>query len=277
MRLFKPIILILFLLLIVLLTVIVFLFYKLSVFQNALLVGSNIPNLNSLVLSNFRLVYTLLAIISGISIISLLFFILNELSKKLNIFSHRNKLVSSNDNEVSKNNKKNKPDEEKDKQQLQDQIKADNFISRINEIIQKKDDNNIVAKKILKEFANIFQIVQGEIYLFKDNRIKLLETYAYFVAEGKIIEFEIGDGLIGQVAKEKKPLCLDNIPENYITVASGLGQATPSNLIIFPILFEENLIGIIELASFIKFSRFDEALCMKLSAIFGKYLTETLK
>ena len=156
-------------------------------------------------------------------------------------------------------------------------IKSNQLLSKINEVINNNEDINKTSKQILVEFAKVFQIVQGEIYLLKDNKIKLLETYAYFVAEGKIIEFEIGDGLIGQVAKEKKPLRLDNIPENYINVASGLGKATPSNLIIFPIIFEQKLIGIIELASFIKFSGLDEELCMNISAILGKYYIEILK
>jgi len=276
MRLFKPKILILFVLLIVLFTFIFIIFYKLSAFQVALSGNINISDFKGFIQDNFRTTYILLAIICSISIITLLFFILIELSKKLNIFYYKNKSISSINDEESKNIKNNKSEEEKQAQQ-QNQIKSNQLLSKINEVINNNEDINKTSKQILVEFAKVFQIVQGEIYLLKDNKIKLLETYAYFVAEGKIIEFEIGDGLIGQVAKEKKPLRLDNIPENYINVASGLGKATPSNLIIFPIIFEQKLIGIIELASFIKFSGLDEELCMNISAILGKYYIEILK
>jgi putative methionine-R-sulfoxide reductase with GAF domain len=277
MRLFKPLIFTLFTLLIVLFIISIILFYKLSILQNILLSnGINVSDFNSIVQGNFKLFYILLSIISGIGIISLIFFILNELSKKLNIFSFKNKSSSSDFDNSSEKKKSINTDEEKDKLFQLYQIKIENLINKFNEIFQKKGDISIIAKKILKEYADLFQIVQGEIYMIRDNKIKLLETYAYYVPEGKIIEFEIGDGLIGQVAKEMQPLRLDNIPENYIVVASGLGKASPSNLIIFPILFDNNLIGIIELASFTKFSKYDQELCMKSSIVLGKYFSQNI-
>ncbi len=275
MRLFKPLIIILFVFLIILLVISIVLFHRLSVIQYALSIGMNVTNFNGLVQTNFRLAYMLISVICGISFISLIYFILSEITKKLNIFSSINKSKDySINNEYTTNRKNNKSDEDKDPQLQFNQEKTKEFINKINAILQKEDDNITIAKNILIAFADLFQIVQGEIYLIQNNKIKLLETYAYYVPEGKIIEFEIGDGLIGQVAKEKKLLCLDNIPDNYITVASGLGKATPSNLIIFPILFDQNLIGIIELASFQKFSKYDEAICMNASSVLGKYFTE---
>ncbi len=276
MRLFKPLIITLFILLIILFIVSIILFNKLSVIQNSLGIGMNNSDLNGLVHTNFRLVFILVSIICGIGIISLIFFILSELSKNLSIFNHKNQSFSNDNNDNSKNKKGANIDEDKDKQYQLNQIKAENFINKFNERLNKKEKLNSIAKNILVEFADLFQIVQGEIYLIENNKIRLLETYAYYVPEGKIIEFEIGDGLIGQVAKEKKSLTLDNIPENYITVASGLGKATPSNLIIFPLIYEQNLIGIIELASFSKFSKYDEALCMNVSNILGKYFSQNI-
>jgi putative methionine-R-sulfoxide reductase with GAF domain len=274
MRFSKPLIITLCIFLALLAIASVVLFYRLAVIQSALKIGLSISDFNGIIQTNFRIVFILASVIIGIGIISLIAFILNELSRKLTIFSHRRQSFDYASNGFNENGKNKKNIDEKDKQTQLNQVKTENFKIKIEAVINNNESINQTAKKILIEFAELFQIVQGEIYLIIDNKIKLFETYAYYVPEGKITEFEIGDGLIGQVAKEKKALCLDNIPDNYITVATGLGKATPSNLIIFPLIYEKELVGIIELASFNKYSRHDEALCMNLSEILGKYFNQ---
>ena len=162
MRLFKPLIFTLFTLLIILFIISIILFYKLSNFQNILLSNRiSISDFNILIHTNFKIFYILLSIISGIGIISLIFFILNELSKRLNIFSFKNQSSTSDFNNSNEKKKNIKTDEEKDKQYQLNQIKIENLINKFNEIFQKKADNSLIAKKILKEFADLFQIVQG--------------------------------------------------------------------------------------------------------------------
>jgi hypothetical protein len=56
-------------------------------------------------------------------------------------------------------------------------------------------------------------------------------------------------GLVGQVAFEKERIILSNVPGNYIKISSGLGRAKPANLIILPVLFENKVKAVIELAS----------------------------
>ncbi len=67
-------------------------------------------------------------------------------------------------------------------------------------------------------------------------------------------EFGIGESLVGQVAFEKERIILSNVPGNYIKITSGLGKATPANLIILPVLFENKVKAVIELASLDAFS-----------------------
>jgi signal transduction histidine kinase/HAMP domain-containing protein/CheY-like chemotaxis protein len=64
----------------------------------------------------------------------------------------------------------------------------------------------------------------------------------------------LAQGLVWQAAREKKRLLLENIPPDYIKISSGLGQASPASIVIIPIMFEDTLLGIIELASFSRFS-----------------------
>jgi signal transduction histidine kinase/ActR/RegA family two-component response regulator len=64
----------------------------------------------------------------------------------------------------------------------------------------------------------------------------------------------LAQGLVWQAALEKRRMLLEDIPSDYIKISSGLGEAAPASIVIIPILFEDNLLGIIELASFSRFS-----------------------
>ncbi|HEX5168868.1 MAG TPA: response regulator, partial [Cyclobacteriaceae bacterium] len=83
---------------------------------------------------------------------------------------------------------------------------------------------------------------------------KLFASYARSEMKGTQTEFSFGEGLIGQCALEKEKILLTNIPEGYITINSGLGNFPPSTLIILPVLFENNVKAVIELASLEAFS-----------------------
>ena len=76
--------------------------------------------------------------------------------------------------------------------------------------------------------------------------------------------FRSGEGLIGQCALEKKPITLSKVPSDYITVKSGLGEATPLTLYLLPILFEGEVKGIIEIASFESFNEKEQTLLEEL-------------
>ncbi len=79
-------------------------------------------------------------------------------------------------------------------------------------------------------------------------------AYGYKTDKNIPTEFSIGEGLVGQVAFEKERIILSNVPGNYIKISSGLGRAKPANLIILPVLFENKVKAVIELASLDIFS-----------------------
>ncbi|MBC3210477.1 GAF domain-containing protein, partial [Pseudomonas sp. SWRI111] len=67
---------------------------------------------------------------------------------------------------------------------------------------------------------------------------KLQASYAYKERKHMTTEFEGGEGLIGQAVLEKETILLTNVPADYVSVKSGLGEAAPLNLYVIPILFE---------------------------------------
>ena len=81
-----------------------------------------------------------------------------------------------------------------------------------------------------------------------------MTSFAYRERKQVSSTFKIGEGLIGQCAREKKLIVVHEVPDDYIKINSGLGESKPLNIIVLPVLFEEELIAVIELASFNRFS-----------------------
>ncbi len=101
----------------------------------------------------------------------------------------------------------------------------------------------------------IAQYLKGQVatlYLYDDSRkvLKLTASYAFKHRKGVNNICQIGEGLIGQAALEQKMITVTDVPEDYISISSGLGYAAPKNIIIAPILYENILKGVIELGLF---------------------------
>lgn len=107
------------------------------------------------------------------------------------------------------------------------------------------------AERILNNLSKHFQIAQGIFYLknVETEKFESLCTYAYNSEKGPSA-FKIGEGIPGQVAKNKTILNLREIPENYLNIQSGLGDAPPRNILFLPLLLNKETIGIIEIATF---------------------------
>ncbi|MBS3775519.1 MAG: GAF domain-containing protein [Bacteroidales bacterium] len=141
----------------------------------------------------------------------------------------------------------------------------------------KNIDTPRFTEGILIHSAEIFDIVQGLFYVRKNDidTFTIASKFAYY-GEEEPEDFELGVDLTGQAAKNQKVLNLTKIPENYITVLSGLGNGSPNGLLIAPVIHNEKTIGLIELASFKHFDKKSEEIFTQLSEKIGKRLAETL-
>jgi putative methionine-R-sulfoxide reductase with GAF domain len=114
---------------------------------------------------------------------------------------------------------------------------------------------SLICKELEASQAAAYQVKQED-----DKRwIELFASYAYHVPEGEKVSFRFGEGLTGQVAKEGKPVNINAVPEGYIKILSGLGSATPNHLIILPLREGDEIVGVVEIASFHAFNRHIEA------------------
>lgn len=121
--------------------------------------------------------------------------------------------------------------------------------SVINESMRGEQETDELSTHIITELCTYLSASVGALYLFDPKRqtLKLSGGYAYQDKKGKLKEIELGEGLVGQVALEKRSKQLDNVPPDYLKISSGLGDTAPKTIIIFPVLFEEETIAVIEL------------------------------
>jgi putative methionine-R-sulfoxide reductase with GAF domain len=103
--------------------------------------------------------------------------------------------------------------------------------------------------------------------------IQLVSGYALSLPESQTLVYEFGEGLAGQVAKEGTCINISNVPQGYITVLSGLGSASPNALVIVPVQFEGKVVGVLEVASFQKFSAGDENYLQALAGLLAERLS----
>ncbi|TAH22508.1 MAG: GAF domain-containing protein [Cytophagales bacterium] len=116
-------------------------------------------------------------------------------------------------------------------------------------------DRQILADTIISQLVKYVGANQGGLFAHNEdaNTLELLASYAY--ERKRFVEraVPLGDGLLGQAFIEKDILYLKEIPDGYVTITSGLGEATPSQLLIIPLKINERVFGVIEIASFESF------------------------
>jgi PAS domain S-box-containing protein len=134
-------------------------------------------------------------------------------------------------------------------------------IARFNDIL--RQDNNDLKKLAYNVIKNLIQYLsanQGGFFLLEDEHsnepyLNLISAYAY--DRQKFIQktIKVGEGLLGNCVLEKQSVFLKEIPKDYIEITSGLGGATPRSLLIVPLKKEDQITGVIEIASFNEFKK----------------------
>ncbi|MBW4434112.1 MAG: response regulator [Pelatocladus maniniholoensis HA4357-MV3] len=150
-------------------------------------------------------------------------------------------------------------------------------LARFSQMLQGQRNLQNVARMILAELAPLVGAQQGVFYLmdFENEQplLKLLSSYAYQERKSLSNRFRFGEGLVGQCALEKQKIILTDVPSDYIRISSGLGDAKPLNIIVLPVLFEDEVIAVMELASFQIFSEIHLIFLDQVSATFGVVLS----
>lgn len=126
-------------------------------------------------------------------------------------------------------------------------------VALFGEVLRKHNDSvDVLSKTIISELVKYLDANQGSLYVIDDEKNIMALSGCYAWDRVKLIEgeVEIGDGLVGQCWQEKDTIYMNDVPEDYIKITSGLGKANPTSILITPLIHNTHVYGIIELASF---------------------------
>ena len=119
---------------------------------------------------------------------------------------------------------------------------------------QSNEKTTALYDRVIIHFVKYLEANQGGLYTVnrEDEGVEIRLEACYAYDRKKYVQKIIapGEGLVGQVFLEQQPMRLTEVPENYVTITSGLGKATPRSLVIVPLIVNEVVEGILEIATF---------------------------
>ncbi|HVH40741.1 MAG TPA: HAMP domain-containing protein [Labilithrix sp.] len=141
------------------------------------------------------------------------------------------------------------------KNQEQDWLKTN--LARFSSIMQGQRNIVSVAQLIMSELTPLVDAQHGAFYMLDESTgepaLHLIASYGFGGRKSLSSSYRIRESLIGQCAFEKKRISLADVPENFIYIATGMGEAPPRSVVVLPVLFEGEVKAVIELASFRRF------------------------
>jgi HAMP domain-containing protein/signal transduction histidine kinase/DNA-binding response OmpR family regulator len=153
----------------------------------------------------------------------------------------------------------------------QDWLKTN--LAKFSRMLQGQKDLNAVGRLILSELAPVVTAQHAVFYVLDTSnespQLTLLASYASKGRSQHGKRVELGEGLLGQCALEKQKIVLTDVPRTYLRISSGLGSAAPSSVLVLPVVFEGNVKGVLELASFDGFSQTHQAFLEQLTESIG--------
>ncbi len=120
---------------------------------------------------------------------------------------------------------------------------------------QNNNDFQLLSDNVLKNLVKYLGANQGGIFLWNeedknDQFFELISAYAWDRKKYVTKRIEKGEGLVGACAMEKETIYMTDVPEDYISITSGLGSANPRCVILVPLKYEDAILGVLEMASF---------------------------
>ena len=126
-------------------------------------------------------------------------------------------------------------------------------VAKFAEILRRNsDDVSTLSNILISELVKYLDANQGSIFVIDDSSEYLEMKGCYAWDRVKMFEYkiEVGDGLVGQCWQEKDTLYINDVPQDYIRITSGLGKANPKCILIVPLMYNDEIFGVAELASF---------------------------
>jgi len=141
-----------------------------------------------------------------------------------------------------------------DLRRTRDAIKREDWLktgqAELNDEIRGEGDLADLARRIVTYLARYIGVPIGALYVADGKgQLRLAGSYAFRARKSLSNRIELGEGLVGQAALEKTSILLTNVPDDYLAVASGLGQAAPKTIMVMPFMHNGEVKGVVELGS----------------------------
>jgi signal transduction histidine kinase/CheY-like chemotaxis protein/HAMP domain-containing protein len=158
----------------------------------------------------------------------------------------------------------------------QDWLKTN--LARISGAMQGQRDLQAVSQLLMSEISPLVGAQHGAFFLAVHDdeakpELRLVASYGRRRRRTKADRFSFGEGLPGQAALEMKSILVAKAPAGYVKVTSGLGEAVPVNIMVLPILFEGQVLGVVELASLQPFTEVNLTFLEQLAETIGVVLS----
>jgi len=192
--------------------------------------------------------------------------------------------------DMRKNLKKAHDEEQVRKQEDEQRNWVNSGLAKFADILRQNNNNlQALSDSVTQNLLDYLNANQGGLFILNEDdednpQLELLSAYAYNRKKFKQKTILLGEGLVGSCALEKHTIHLREIPEDYLDITSGLGEAPPRSLLIVPLKMEEKVFGVIELASFSNFrhheiefiEKIGESIASTLSAVKNSIRTTQL-
>jgi hypothetical protein len=161
----------------------------------------------------------------------------------------------------------------------QEQDWLNSNMARFTGMLQGERDLETVSRLIMSELTPLVGAQHGAFFIMEspdgegdDFELRLISSYGYKERKNVPTRFKIAEGLVGQSALELKPILVTQAPDDYVRITSGLGEAAPVNVIVLPVLFEEQVLAVVELGSFGRFTAVQQTFLEQLAESIGVVL-----
>ncbi len=122
-------------------------------------------------------------------------------------------------------------------------------IVKLSEVLQGEKSFTELGDQILSQLSEILDMQIASLFVEEEGILKLTSSYAYNIRKSNANEFKLGEGLVGQAALEQKTLVFTDVPDDYISIKSGLGERKPSVIVVVPLIFQNVISGVIEMGT----------------------------
>ena len=166
------------------------------------------------------------------------------------------------------------------KENDQRRLWATEGLSKVAEITRKyQHDIQLLSDQLVINVVNYLNANQAGLFTVNEEKdadnpfLELVACYAYERKKYQKKQIEIGEGLLGQAYLEQDTIYMTDLPEEYITITSGLGKAVPDCILIVPLKYNEQVMGVLEIASFQTFEQYQISFVEELAEIIASSLS----